>query len=374
MRRYKAESIFDKGKTYWYVRDEKEGVICELPSGYLMHKMRCRNSSNTIKQIARSIQFYLNYLDEKDTPLESVFSMKRSGQEEHFVRYLAYLQQGRHTDRAALPSNATCNAYLKNVFGYLKYLDEEGIMEEHLKVLRNRTAMIRNRIGVSIWYSYSSFCGFLPEQKPVGRSIKKEEIEMLLSACTNCRDQLLLLLLMETGFRIGELLGVRYTEDVDTEKRALYVEYRGDNENGALAKNAEYRRAVISEETMNLLLFYLAEYHDLIRKGDYLFVTLTGKNAGRPLCVDTVYAVFDELEKKTGIAATPHMLRHYFANERRKAGWDILLISKALGHAKIETTENYLHIEDEELEAASDAYFEKSAAKPDISQLLRNVL
>ena len=68
------------------------------------------------------------------------------------------------------------------------------------------------------------------------------------------------------------------------------------------------------------------------------------------------------------------MLRHYFANERRKAGWDILLISKALGHAKIETTENYLHIEDEELEAASDAYFEKSAAKPDISQLLRNVL
>ena len=45
MRRYKAESIFDKGKTYWYVRDEKEGVICELPSGYLMHRMRCRNSS-----------------------------------------------------------------------------------------------------------------------------------------------------------------------------------------------------------------------------------------------------------------------------------------------------------------------------------------
>ena len=39
------------------------------------------------------------------------------------------------------------------------------------------------------------------------------------------------------------------------------------------------------------------------------------------------------------------MLRHYFANERRKSGWDLPLISKALGHKHISTTESYLNLE-----------------------------
>ena len=43
----------------------------------------------------------------------------------------------------------------------------------------------------------------------------------------------------KTGFRIGELLGVRYATDIDYERHLLYVNFREDNENGARAKNAE---------------------------------------------------------------------------------------------------------------------------------------
>lgn len=42
---------------------------------------------------------------------------------------------------------------------------------------------------------------------------------------------MLLLLLAETGFRIGELLGVRYVEDIDYQGCRIRVEPRVDNEN-----------------------------------------------------------------------------------------------------------------------------------------------
>ena len=81
---------------------------------------------------------------------------------------------------------------------------------------------------------------------------------------------------------------------------------------------------------------------------------------GKPLDVSAVYSMLDRLEKKTGITATPHMLRHYFANERRNNGWDIALISKALGHKHISTTEKYLNIGTDELIEAKDEYYKKN--------------
>ena len=72
--------------------------------------------------------------------------------------------------------------------------------------------------------------------------------------------------------------------------------------------------------------------------------------------------MLNRLEDKTGIKATPHMLRHYFANERRKNGWDLPLISKALGHKHISTTENYLNIDADELSQATDEYYSKNKA------------
>ena len=76
------------------------------------------------------------------------------------------------------------------------------------------------------------------------------------------------------------------------------------------------------------------------------------------------------LEEKTGIKASPHMLRHYFANERRKDGWKLELISQALGHRNIETTMKYLNITDEELIQVSDEFYSKHQAMYGIQDLL----
>lgn len=106
---------------------------------------------------------------------------------------------------------------------------------------------------------------------------------------------------------------------------------------------------------------FLEEYPVLItEKSDelrYLFTKLTGKNKGEPLDADSVYSMLKRLSKQTDINSHPHQLRHYFAEERRKEGWDLNDIRFALGHKKVETTIKYLGENNERLIEATDQYY-----------------
>jgi integrase/recombinase XerD len=74
--------------------------------------------------------------------------------------------------------------------------------------------------------------------------------------------------------------------------------------------------------------------------------------------------------KKTGIHTTPHMLRRYFGNMRRDAGWPLEMISEAYGHKHIDTTIKYLNLVDDQLMEASDQYYAKHSALYDVEKLL----
>ena len=102
----------------------------------------------------------------------------------------------------------------------------------------------------------------------------------------------------ETGFRIGELLGVRYREDIDYKNHVIYVNFREDNENNARAKNAEFRRAKISDATFDILMFYMEDYKELLREQKYLFINVSSDYAGEPFKVSGVYAMLRRLEER----------------------------------------------------------------------------
>jgi integrase/recombinase XerD len=87
-----------------------------------------------------------------------------------------------------------------------------------------------------------------------------------------------------------------------------------------------------------------------------------GENIGKPLRVDSVYDMLDRMEKKTGVKITPHMLRHYFANMRKQAGWELEMISQALGHKHLDTTIKYLDWLDDELIEASNEFYAQHTA------------
>ena len=154
------------------------------------------------------------------------------------------------------------------------------------------------------------------------------------------------------------------------QKHIIYVNFRDDNENGARAKNAELRRAKISDATFDILMFYIEDYKELIIGQEYLFINVSGDYVGKPFKGSGVYAMLRRLERKTGIKASPHMLRHYFANARRKDGWKLEMISQALGHRNIETTMKYLNITEDELIEVSDAFYNRHQAMYGVQNLL----
>ena len=362
MNPYYVDSIRDGKKIYYLIRYQEDMTIVPGPTKYLVHKTNSNRSHNTVKRIAFSLSYYLTYLEETGLLLSDVFELKYDKQHLHFTDFLQWIKAGKHNrhEKKKIPSNNTCNIYLQDVFGWYQFLELQEAEFGDLKVLSSHVVTFSSAVGVKISLARKTFRGYLPGEEHIGRTIEEDNILTLLENCANVRDQLLILLLAETGFRIGEMLGIRYTEDIDYQKHVLRVEYREDNENLARAKYAEYRRAKISNETFEILMYYLSEYRQLLRTSEYLFVTISGDGMGKSLDVSAVYSMLERLEKKTGIAATPHMLRHYFANERRNNGWDIALISRALGHKHISTTEKYLNIGAEELIQATEEYYKKN--------------
>lgn len=335
------------------------------------HKADANRSPNTVRRLALSICYYLNYLDQTGTELLQVAKKSFEEQSSHFGQFLYWLVEGRHiTDnRTAKTGNGTCNAYLKDVFGFFLYLADNGYTEP-LRVLAYNQITVSNAVGVKRTIRSKSFKGYLKEKDRNVRAAQEPEIIDILRACTNLRDQLLLLLLAETGFRIGEILGVDYTKDIDYEKQVLKVYFRDDNDNEARAKNAEYRSAKISRETFEFLLHYLAEYRRLLQRQSLLFINIRGETAGKPMRVESVYDMLDRMEEKTGIKLTPHMLRRYYAVSRRDAGWALELIQLALGHKHLDTTVKYLGILDNQLMTASREFYEKHSDLYGIKDLL----
>ena len=101
-----------------------------------------------------------------------------------------------------------------------------------------------------------------------------------------------------------------------------------------------------------------------------LFINIAGKTAGKPLREESVRDMLKRMEKKTGVKLTPHMLRRYFAQTRRQAGWKLELISQALGHKHLDTTIKYLGIIDDQLIEASRDFYAKHSDTYRIKELL----
>lgn len=370
MSRYMVDKV-SRGKiSYYIIRDTSDHSIVPMPTAYLKFKKSLGRKQKTLINSARKVCWYLNYLDKYDLDYLKVLEMSALEQQEHFSNYLQYVKAGRHTDSVKCPDNNTANDYLKGVFDFYDFLILELDNGSALKILKESSITYTNSLGLRFTKTCKSFQGYLPATEHHGESILKEDLQALIKAAITPRDKLLLLLLEETGLRIGELLGVKYTTDIDFENKKIFVRYREFNPNNVSAKYAEERGAKISESTFDLLMIYLAETEELHKNTDYLFVSQQGSSKGQPLTQSAVDSLFKRLENRCGISSHAHALRHYFANERRKAGWDIVKIATSLGHRNTATTEAYMNVTADELSVANEAYFNESLKLVDINDFL----
>ena len=96
----------------------------------------------------------------------------------------------------------------KRYSGSILLWNRKTSSQKSLKVLSDAQMIVRNSIGLGGMLNPKSFRGYLKEKGHQGKTIEQDKIVGLLQECANSRDQVLLLLLAETGFRIGKCVEV----------------------------------------------------------------------------------------------------------------------------------------------------------------------
>lgn len=197
-----------------------------------------------------------------------------------------------------------------------------------------------------------------PEMLP--QMLSFAQVQLLLDHCDRRRDRFLIALLYETGLRIGQALGLRHG-DFRSWELNLIVRPRNDNANGARAKTLKEHVVAITPELVELHTAYMfEEYGEL--DSDYLFVNLWGGRRGQAMTYATVNALFARLQRRTGVRARPHMLRHTHATELLRFGVQTDLVAKRLTHAGTSSLHVYEHLDQAELRSSLEPFWAARSA------------
>ena len=163
--------------------------------------------------------------------------------------------------------------------------------------------------------------------------LSASEVELVIEACKTKRDKALVLLMVDSGLRRGEVCALKWRH-INISNGVVLVE-RG--------KGGKARSVVIGVTTRRALLAYrrVIPHED----NDPLFQTKNGKR----LTPMGLRSAFVRLSNKSGVHITPHSMRRTFASLSIRAGMNLLHLQGLLGHSSLEMTQRYVQMLDDDL-------------------------
>ena len=191
------------------------------------------------------------------------------------------------------------------------------------------------------------------------------------------RDRALLETLYATGCRASEVVGLKLAD--------VYLDSAFCR---CFGKGSKQRVVPLGRPAIAAIRAYLAEgrgersevrgQKSEVRKpptrsadlrpltSDLLFVT----KSGRPLTRIHLWALIKKYCKRAGLPHTvsPHTLRHSFATHMLAGGADLRTVQELLGHASIQTTQHYTHIDRDRLKAIHRQFHPRGVVKKDGSE------
>ncbi len=266
---------------------------------YLRYKYRRNCKASTLRQAATSLMQFLSFFAGKGNIVLEQLSR------EDIEAFVEALQ-----DRGLQP--ATVNTRLRNVYAFVRFLITEhkgfdyGLIERKIKLK-------------------------LPDRLP--RAIDAQHLDQLLSVIDKRRDRALILLLLRTGMRIGELLNCKL-EDIDLGEQKILI-YQSN-------KTSVGRAVYYSNDAQQALLAWL-------RLRDPLRQHLFYGRCDRPLSYEAARLIFQRCLLKAELqhsSYTLHCLRHTFATDLLNAKMPLECLRVLLGHRKLEMTRRYARLSD----------------------------
>lgn len=149
---------------------------------------------------------------------------------------------------------------------------------------------------------------------------------------------LCILLSLYTGLRVGEICGLKWS-DIDFDKNLLIVRRTVQRINsGILIDSPKTKSSLRSVPVPDFIMSILKKF----RKPDNIYILSENIKSAEPR---TLQRRFKSILKKVNLPSINyHTLRHMFATNCIKIGFDVKTLSEILGHSSVETTLNrYVH-------------------------------
>lgn len=205
------------------------------------------------------------------------------------------------------PNTLRCD--MQRLRGMLKYMQINGVkcINYQLVIVPKYTVVER---------------GFLYE----------EEVQMMIDNAFSLRNKFIISLFYSSGIRLAEMVSLNRDSIVN---RTFTV----------IGKGNKMRICFIDKRTEELMNEYLKSRED---SSPALVVSNLFKER---LSKSTVQLIIRNSAERAGVTkhVTPHILRHSFATNFVRNNGGVRPLSKLLGHASLNTTMIYTHIEDPEL-------------------------
>lgn len=277
--------------------------VCDLPGKdlaveHIRRKYQQNCKAPTIRSTAQILQSFLGFLRKQG--IHDLGGITRGA-------IAAYVEN--EQDRGLQP--VSVSGKLRLIYPFLSFLVEHEIT--HPNVLKRK---IRIK---------------LPETLP--RAIDTFDIKRILAVINEVRNRAMILLLLRTGMRIGELLNTTIDE-VNLEERKLFI-YEGEKNRlgrvvyfGGDASDA--LSAWLTQRDPNKVFLFYAQGRDTMTYGGARMMFV--KYLRRAHLEDRGY--------------TLHCLRHTCATDLLNAGMRLECLQQLLGHSSIEMTRRYARLSD----------------------------
>jgi site-specific recombinase XerD len=152
-------------------------------------------------------------------------------------------------------------------------------------------------------------------------------MNIIISSSSNLqRDSLLFILLLSTGSRISEVLGIK-VENIDIENEFIFIKN---------TKNNSSKNIILRDGYGAVLKTYIDS--NQLTNNSYLF-----NNDGKKLSRVYVQQLFNSFLSKASLPQTNlHSLRKSFATLMVESGTDIVIIQQLLNHKALNSTKTYI--------------------------------
>jgi integrase/recombinase XerD len=220
-----------------------------------------------------------------------------------------------------------------DIEGYIEHEQDRGLKASTVKHgLDMLKAFVRYLIEEQIVSSDILFRRMIikvPEALP--KAIEIEDEKQLICAIDDVRNLAMILLLLRTGMRIGELLDTR-AQDIDMKEQKIQI--------WEAAKNRMGRVVYFTEDAKEALVAWI-DMRDHSRECVFY---ASGRHR---LTYGAARAMFCKYKAKAGLSHksyTLHCLRHTYASSLLNAGMPLECLKELLGHQSVEVTRRYARL------------------------------